>query len=105
LVEPDARIRQCGCGQRSVQAQQRTPAPGQSREADREQAEGEHEGSEEDRAQAQVIRPEQRKPGPRDDGCERERHRAELAVAVVGTQELPAESDDERSDDGVEGQE
>ena len=98
LVEADPGIRERGRDEGAVEGEQGAPVEGQPRDADREQAERQHEGGEEDRALAEVVRPEQREPRPRDDRGERPGERPELAAALVPAQELPAERERERAD-------
>ena len=102
LLDPDRGEDDRHQGQLGVQGEHPAAAPVETGERNGEQAEGEVEGEELDRALANVLAPGEREAAPRDEGGERQRDRAELARPRVAAQELPGQRERRGGDHRVE---
>ena len=102
LVDPDRREDERQRGHLDQQAERPEPPPLEPRERDGEQAEGEVEEEQVDRALAQVAGPEDREAGPGDERGERPGGDAQLLPARVAAPELPGQEERGGRDDAVE---
>jgi len=102
LLDPDHREDDRHQGQLGVERDHPAAAPVEASERHGQQAEGEVEGEQLDRALAHVLAPREREAAPRNEGGEGQRDRAELSRAGVSAQQLPGERERGGGDHGVE---
>jgi hypothetical protein len=102
LLDPDDGEDDCHQRQLGVKRDHPAAAPVEAPERDGQQAEGEIEGEELDRALADVLAPREREAAPGDERGEGQRNGAELSATRVASEQLPGQRERGGGDHGVE---